>query len=178
MNSPMTLVAEKRYSLDEIYQTYISEELLSYIEKKHPTWSVPNENMWYPKLFSKYKTGSSLVNYLSGDFDCNGKKDQALIVDKGKNILSAVAFLKIDNSFKTVELTEIGPAGEKIEFVLTLYKPGHYKIVDPDLSPSDPKIVNFKCNGVGIGKFNELYEGGRDVFYWDQNQLRSCLIEQ
>jgi hypothetical protein len=179
INSPMsTAVAEKNYSLDEIYQKYISVELLSYLEAKYPTWSVPNENMWYPQLFHKYKTDSSLVNYISGDFDCNGQNDQVLIVDKGKNMLSVVAFLRVGDSFKTVELTEIGPAGEKIEFVLTLYKPGRYQIADPDLGPSDSKIANFKCNGVGIGKFKELYEGGNDVFYWDHNELRSCVIEK
>lgn len=178
MNSPMTSVAEKMYSLDEIYEKYVSKELLSYIEKNHPTWSVPNEHLWYPQLFNKYKTGSSLVNYVSGDFDCNGKKDVALIVDNGKNGLAAVAFLGVDNGFKTVELTEFGRPGEKIEFVLTLYKPGRYNIADPDVGPSDPKIVNFKCTGVGVGKFKELYEGGDDVYYWEQDHLRSCVIEK
>jgi hypothetical protein len=178
MNSYTTIVDDKKYSLDEIYQKYVSNELLSYIKKTHPSWSLPNENRWHPRLFNKYKTDSSLVNYVRGDFDCNGKKDCALILDKGKNGLSAVAFLRVDNSFKTVELTELGVPGEKIEFVLTLYKPGCHHIEDPDLSASDPKIVSFKCNGVGIGKFKELYDGGNDVYYWDQNQLRSCLIEK
>lgn len=177
LNIPMTPVIEEKLSLDEIYQKYVSKELQSYLEKEHPTWSVPNENRWYPKLFNKYKTDSSLVNYISGDFDCNGKRDEIMIVDKGKNVLSVVAFLRVNDSFKTVELTEIGSPGEKIEFVLTLYKPGRYNIVDPDLSPSDSKIANFTCNGAGIGKFKELYDGGNDVFYWNQNQLRSCLIE-
>lgn len=178
MSSPMTSVTEKMYSLDEIYEKYVSKELLSYIEKSHPTWSVPNEHMWYPQLFHKYKTDSSLVNYVSGDFDCNGKKDVVLIVDNGKNGLAVVAFLGVDNGFKTVELTELGRPAEKIEFVLTLYKPGRYNIADPDLGPSDPKIVNFKCNGVGVGKFKELYEGGDDVYYWEQDHLRSCVIEK
>jgi hypothetical protein len=105
MNGPTTSVAEKMYSLDEIYEKYLSKELLSYMEKTHPAWSVPNEHMWYPQLFNKYKTDSSLVNYVSGDFDCNGKKDYALIVDNGKNGLAAVAFLGVGNGFKTVELT-------------------------------------------------------------------------
>ncbi|KAA5549052.1 hypothetical protein F0145_00155 [Adhaeribacter rhizoryzae] len=178
MKSIISEDAQKKYSLDEIYQKYISTELLLFIEKNHPAWSIPNENMWYPQLFNKYKTDSSLVNSIAGDFDCNGQKDQALIVDKGKNSLSAVVFLKVDNSFEAVELTEIGAAGEKIEFVLTLYKPGRYNIIDPDLSPSDLNTVDFKCDGVGIGKFKELYEGGNDVFYWNRNQLQSCLIEE
>jgi hypothetical protein len=72
----------------------------------------------------------------------------------------------------------LGRPGEKIEFDLTLYKPGRYHIADPDLEPSDPKMVNFKCNAVGIGMFKELYEGGDDVYYWEQDHLRSCVIEK
>jgi hypothetical protein len=169
---------EKQYSLDQMYNRYISEELLSYINKSHPTWSVPNQNLWYPQLFDKYKTSNSLVNYIQGDFDCNGKTDYALIVDKGKNILSAVAFLRFNDRYKTVELTELGNAGEKIAFRLKLYKAGHYDIADPDLDPSDPKFVNLKCSGVGIGHFKELYEGGDDVYYWEKGELRSCVIEK
>jgi hypothetical protein len=170
---------EKRYSLDEVYQKYVSDELLKYIGATHPSWSVPNQNLWYPQLFNKYKTNNSLVNYVSGDFDCNGKKDYALILDKGKAGLAAVAFLKTDSSFKTVELTEIGPLkGERIELYLTLYKPGTYNISDPDLHPSDPTYIKFKCSSVGIGTFKELYEGGNDVYYWHQGELQSCVIEK
>jgi hypothetical protein len=169
---------EKQYSLDQMYNSYISEELLSYLDKSHPTWSVPNQNLWYPQLFDKYKTSNSLVNYVQGDFDCNGKTDYALIVDKGKNVLGAVAFLRFNDGYKTVELTELGNPGEKIAFRLKLYKAGHYDIADPDLDPSDPKFVNLKCSGVGIGHFKELYEGGDDVYYWEKGELRSCVIEK
>ena len=178
-NTNRTQFAEKKYSLDEIYHKYISQELLSYMDKTHPTWSVPNQNMWYPQLFNKYKTNSSLVNYIRGDFDCNGKIDHALIVDKGKNDLAVVAFLGVNSSFKTVELTNIAPIeGVKIDFHLTSYPTGRYDIADPDLEPSDDKYVLLKCNSVGVGSFKELYEGGDDVFYWEQDQLRSCLIEK
>ncbi len=170
---------EKIYGLDEIYLRYISKELLSHIEKEHPTWSVPGQNLWYPRLFNKYKTNSSLVNFNQGDFDCNGKTDYALILYKGKNQFAAVAFLRMDAGFKTVELTEIrSPECEKFDFALTLYKPGRYDIADPDLGPSDAKYVNLACSGVGVGMFKELYEGGDDVYYWEGDQLRSCVIEK
>jgi hypothetical protein len=172
-----TPVAQKKYSLDEIYQRYVSEDLLAYLEKTHPAWSVPNQHLWYPQLFNSYKTDSTLVNYVNGDFDCNGKKDHAMILDNGLNRLTTVAFLAEAGGFKTVELTQLSPLeGNKIDFVLSVYKPGRYNITDPDLDPSDPKVVNFKCTGVGIGVFKELYEESDDVFYWDRNQLRSCVI--
>ena len=170
---------EKKHYLDAIYRNYINQELLAYLEKTHPAWSVPNQNRWYPRLFDKYRTNNSLVNFISGDFDCTGSKDYALIVDKGKGGLAAVAFLGDGSSFKTVELTDITPLGEgKIEFVLTLYKPGKYNIIDPDLDPSDPKHITFRCNSVGIGVFEELYEGGDQVYYWTGNELQSCLIDR
>lgn len=53
------------YSLDEMYQQYLNEELHEFLKKEHPIWSVPNKNKWYPGLFQKYKTEYSLVNYNS-----------------------------------------------------------------------------------------------------------------
>jgi hypothetical protein len=178
MQSTLKQFEEKKFSLDEIYEKYISEELQSYLERNHPAWSVPNQNRWYPQLFNKYKTRSSLVNYIQGDFDCNGKMDYALIIDKGNNILGTVAFLRFNKNFKTVELTELGNPNEKINYTLTLYKPGRYDIADPDLNDTDQKYVNLKCSSVGIGYFKELYGGGDDVFYWQQGELRSCMIEK
>ena len=173
----MTPGEGKKYAMDEVYSQYISPELLSYLEKAHPYWSIPDHNQWYPQLFNKYKTDHSLVNYITGDFDCNGKKDHALIVDKGKTGLAAVAFLGQNDSFTTVELTELTQHdGEKIDYLLSLYKPGRYDIDDPDLRPSDPAFVKLKCNSIGIGPFKELYEGGDEVYYWEQNELRSCVI--
>jgi hypothetical protein len=166
-------------SLDHIYIKYINPQLLSYLQKEHPEWTVPKQTLWYPNLFNKYKTDSSLVNYIGGDFNCDGTKDYALIIDKGDQALSAVAFLADNESFKTEELTGLMPReAEKFDFTFKLYKPGRYNLSDPDLRPTDPKYVNLKCPGVGIGSFNELYEGGDDVFYWDKNELRSCLIEE
>lgn len=165
------------YGMDEIYQHYFDQGLQAYIKKTHPIWSIPTQNKWHPQLFNKYKTDSSLVNYISGDFDCNGKKDHALLLDKGKGILAVVAFLSKGDSFSTVELTEnINREGEKIEFVLTLFKPGSYNTIDPDIEPAS-RHVSLKCYGIGIGFFKELYEGGNDVYYWEKDELRSCLIE-
>ncbi len=100
------------------------------------------------------------------------------MLDKGDGRLAAVAFLSKSDSFKTVELTEL-PEDEKdkINWQLALFKPGKYNTADPDLDPKD-RHVNFKCPAIGIGYFKELYEGGRDVYYWDNGELRSCLIDE
>lgn len=165
------------YSMDEIYGKYLSPRLLAYLKNAHPAWSIPNQNKWYPKLFDKYKTGNSLVNYISADFNCDGTKDYALLLDKGKGMLAAVAFLSNNDSLTTVELTEFKQdEEEKINYALTLFSPGRYNTADPDLAPGE-RHVNFKCAAIGIGYFKELYEGGNDVYYWDNNELRSCVIE-
>lgn len=165
------------YSMDEFYEHYLDEDLQVYLLKTHPLWSIPSRNKWYPRLFDKYKTDTSLVNYISADFDCNGEKDHALLLDKGKGVLGVVAFLSKGNSFSTVQLTENGNReGEKIEFALTLFSPGRYDTDDPDIEPG-LRHVTLQCYGIGIGLFKELYDGGNDVYYWEKNELRSCLIE-
>lgn len=179
--SSFTKKESPTYSMDDIYQTYINPQLQDYLKKKHPTWSVPDRSKWYPQLFNKYKTDRSLVNYISEDFDCNGKKDYALLLDKGGGVLAVVAFLSTGTSFTTVELTENinygGHAAEKIEFALTLYKPGKYNTSDPDIA-IEARHINLKCYAIGIGLFEELFEGYNDVFYWDKKELKSCLIKQ
>lgn len=118
------------------------------------------------------------MHYVTEDFDCNGSKDYALILDKGNNTLAAVEFLWEGSSFRIQELTEFPyPKGERIEFLLNLYKPGRYDTEDPDLEPENRRVI-IRCPAVGIGLFRELYEGGRDVYYWENNELRSCLIEK
>jgi hypothetical protein len=137
---------------------------------------MPNQFQWYPQLFAKYKSDSTLVDYISGDFDCNGQKDYALIVEKENAVPAVVLFLRINNSFKTVELTEMKKQ-DNYEVMLTLYKPGKYRIIDPDLKASDPTTVHLKCSAIGLTPFKELYEEPSEVFYWENNELRSCMIK-
>jgi hypothetical protein len=166
------------YSMDEIYENFLSPRLQDHLARAHPLWSVPNQNKWYPKLFDKYKTDSSLVNYISADFNCDGTKDYALLLDKGKGMLAVVAFLSKNDSLTTVQLTEFKQdEGDKINYALTLFRAGKYNTSDPDLAPNE-RHVNLKCAAIGIGYFKELYEGGNDVFYWENGELRSCLIDE
>ncbi len=39
------------YSMDEMYQKFINQQLQDYLKKAYPKWSVPNQNKWYPKFF-------------------------------------------------------------------------------------------------------------------------------
>jgi hypothetical protein len=179
---------EKYFGINDFNRKFINKELLLYLKEKHSNWSIPNQFQWYPQLFARYKTDSSLVSYISGDFDCNGQKDYALIVEKENGVPAVVSFLRMDSTFKTVELGNISKTmtptvstdisqRDKYEVMLTLYKPGRYDIIDPDLGPSNPTFVKLKCNAVGITPFRELYEEGSEVIYWENNKLRSCIIK-
>jgi hypothetical protein len=170
---------EMKISFDAVYQKYLPATLIDYLQKEHPTWSMPNENMWYPQLYKKYKTGNSLANYITGDFDGNQYKDYALLISTDSGSLSVIAFLNDNHTYKTIKLTEVPREGnEKIDYVLTLYQPGKYSSSDPDPGPAHSEIVNFTHPAIGIGRFKELYDGGNDVFYWDKNELKSCLIDK
>jgi hypothetical protein len=116
------------------------------------------------------------VGYIGGDFDCNGQKDYALIVEKENSVPAVVSFLRINNSFKTVELTEMKKQ-DNYEVMLTLFTPGKYRMIDPDLKASDPTTVHLKCSAIGITPFKELYEEPSEVFYWENNELRSCMLK-
>jgi hypothetical protein len=170
---------EKKYIVDDVHAKFLDSKLVDYIQKEHPDWTVPNEIEWYPELFKKYMNDSALVSTVSGDFDGNGNKDCALLIDQGNGKLAAVAFLYDGLRYRTQQLTEITAIEtDKIVSRLILYKPGRYTISDPDLAPGDNRTIHFKHPAIGVGLFKELYEGGDDVYYWDNNELKSCFIDK
>ncbi|HEU4901855.1 MAG TPA: hypothetical protein VFT06_03660 [Flavisolibacter sp.] len=179
MMEPSDSFNEKKDVVDDVHAKFLDSKLVDYLQKEHPNWTVPNEYEWYPELFKKYMSDSALVSTVSGDFDGNGNKDCALLIDQGNGKLAAVAFLYDGLRYRTQQLTEITAIEtDKIVSRLILYKPGRYTISDPDLAPGDNRTIDFKHPAIGVGLFKELYEGGDDVFYWNNNQLKSCFIEE
>ncbi len=164
-------------TMDAVYEKYIPKNLQDYIIKNYPQWSIPERYRWHPNLFDKYRAERSAAPIISDDFNCDGKKDYAVLMDKQKKGLAVMLFLANEQSFTSQVLTEnLVHDVPKIEYVLSVVKPGLYKTIDPDMEgPS--QSVRLLCAGIGIGLFKELYDGGKDVYYIANGELRSCLIE-
>ncbi|HEX8332100.1 MAG TPA: hypothetical protein VF622_05730 [Segetibacter sp.] len=161
-------VNSDRYS-SGIFEQYIDPQLKAYLDNTFKGWTLPAPNRWDTVWFNQYKSDSTLVNYISGDFDCNGMKDYALLFKKANGVLAAYAFLSTDNLFKAAELVDLGKdEGEHIEIGLELLPPGKYNHIDP-VSDEDPPPVTIKCNSVQVLNF----ERAAETFYWEKGKFKS-----
>lgn len=50
------------------------------MEQKLPHWHLMNPNSWENFWFKQYQKDSSLVNYITADFNCDEKMDYALLL--------------------------------------------------------------------------------------------------
>jgi hypothetical protein len=159
----------KQYSRD-IYEQYIEPKLKIYLDKEFNGWTLLTPNRWDTVWFNQYKSESTLVNYISGDFDCNHQKDFALLFHKADDEISAYAFLSSGNSIKAVKLMDLGKdTGEQIEFGIELLPPGKYNNMDPE--SEEAPSVRINCNAVQILSF----EKGAETFYWDNGKVKSIM---
>jgi hypothetical protein len=153
-----------------IYERYIDPQLKNYLNKEFKGWTLPAPNRWDTVWLNQYKSDSTLVNYISGDFDCNQQMDFALLFQKVNGDIVAYAFLSTDNSFKATQLINFGKdTEEQIEFGLELLSPGKYNYMDPE-SDSVPS-VKINCNAVQILNF----EKGAETFYWEKGKVKSIM---
>jgi len=151
------------------YEQYIEPQLKVYLDKTFKGWTLPTPNRWDTVWFKQYKSDSTLVNYVSGDFDCNGTKDYVLLLKKSNGVLGVYAFLSTGSSFKSFEFMDLGKdAGEQIEIGLELLPPGEYNHIDAD-SDEDPPPLKIKCNSVQVLNF----ERAAETFYWEKGKLKS-----
>jgi len=190
ISNTFTKEDRKRYPLEEVYREYVDSALLDYLAKNHPTWSIPGNNMWYPELFKKYKTEGSLVNYVPADFNGDGLKDYALLLHQEKDTFRVVAFLRDGNSFKTEELSRIihqsdrgydshygiNSKRRRMEWHIRIFKPGKYNITDVDIEVEDRRTV-LTLPGIGVGLFQELYDGSMNVHCWMERGFHSWGME-
>ena len=153
----------------DIYERYIDPQLKTYLDKAFIGWHLPPPRRWDTLWFRQYKSDSNLVNYISGDFDCNEKKDYAILFKKASGVIAAFAFLSTGHTFKAVELMDLGKdSGEHIEVGLELLPPGDYNYIEAD-SEEDPLPIRIKCNSVQVLHF----ERAAKTFYWEKGKMNS-----
>jgi hypothetical protein len=153
-----------------IYERYLATELKEYLNNQYKGWTFPAPNRWDTVWFNQYKTDTSLLSYVSGDFDCNERKDYAIIFKKADGFIAAYAFLSRGNYFLPVELMNFGKdEGEQIEIGLEVLPPGVYNYIDADNDEDVLPHVKIKCNSVQILNF----ERAAETFYWEKGKLKS-----
>lgn len=169
VNIPLIRKTKSEASQNDI-SNFIDKQLVAYLDTNFNGWTMPEPNRWDTIWFNQYKNDGNFVNYVTGDFDCNNKKDYVLLFKQANSSIVAYSFLSKRNSFQSFQLFDFGTDNdEMIEYGLELLPPGIYSYMDPesDEAPS----VSIKCNAVQILYF----EKGAETFYWEKGKLQSIM---
>lgn len=156
---------EKQYD-SSVYASYIPVSLKEYLDKELTGWSIPAPAKWESYWFNQYKKDSSLVNFLTSDFNCDGKKDYALILREKKGTLSSYAIVSNATGFSKYKLEDLGEEMDKIGTGLELILPAI--IHHTDDSDGEPPSLQLKCSAIQIIWFEQAAR----TFYWEKNKFK------
>lgn len=150
---------------EEIYKEYIPQKLAVFLSKEMPSWKIPAPDRWDKYNFNEFKTSNNLVNFVSGDFNCDKQTDYALILADEQEQLSIWVFFSKKNSFEKIKLDDFGGSSEQIYFGLSILEPGTYK------NDWTPKPVKINCQAI-----EEIYfEKASVAYYWDKGKFKSII---
>lgn len=148
----------------KVYSSYIPESVNNYITTSLPDWSLPDPESWDKYWWDYYKKEKTLVNFISGDFNCDHKTDHALILTDKKGNTGAWALLAKDSSYESAKLEQIDKEPGMIGIGLEILEKGK----QGDLNGDKPRTVNVKCEGVTI----VFFEKAAHSWYWEKGKLK------
>jgi hypothetical protein len=151
-----------------IYDDYLPSRLVAYVRRSLPDWKLPDPSAWEKYWFDQYTKDKSLVNFISGDFNCDGATDHALVLLHQKGDIGAWAFLARDSSFEKTKLDQFEHLSSGlIEIGLELLEKGEHGHLGEDGEMAKPAIV--KCEGVTV----IFFEKAARSYYWEKGKLKA-----
>ena len=148
-----------------VYTRYVPVELLAHLSKSLPAWKIPDPSSWEKHWWDQYKTDSTLVNYLYGDFNCDGNKDYSMVLTDSKNNIGAWAFLAKGGTFENVKLDEFENISGIIGCGLIPLSAGKHG----DLNVEDLNYrVDVKCPGITV----IFFEKAARSYYFENGKLK------
>ncbi len=163
-----TVISDKNESYappafdESIYKDYIPQKLAAFLAEEMPDWKIPAPDKW-GYWFNEFKTSNNLVNFVSGDFNCDKRADYALILADKQENLSIWVFFSKKNNFEKIKLDDFGDISEEINFGLSVLEPGTIK------NDWTPKPVKINCQAI-----EEIYfEKASIAYYWDKGKFKT-----
>jgi hypothetical protein len=153
-----------------VYDEYFTSEIKKFLKDSMNEWTVPNPDEWDNLWFQTYRNPASLVNYITGDFNCDNKRDYAvLLADKSKAI-SAWVIQSNNSGFTKIKLEDCGTFENHIQVGLELIDPGKLDYIDPEKDGVLKPII-LKCPAIQV----EYFESAATTYYWNKNKYSSAV---
>ena len=147
-----------------IYSQYISAEVMRLINHHLPQWYLPAPGNWDAFWFKEYKKDSVLVNYITGDFNCDGKKDYSLLLANAKEGFAVWVLQSAKETYEAIKLVEFGQMERPVEVGLQFTEVGELNYLYENAE--DVKSVTLKCPAISVLYF----EKAAVTYYWENGK--------
>lgn len=151
-----------------IYDHHLPAELKNYLSANLQDWKLPEPTEWDALWFQNYRSTNSLVNFISGDFNCDAQKDYTLLLSNKRDSSLAVWIIHSgNNGLTSIKLDEYGKPDNHIQLGLELVEAGNLNYIDPDMD--DTKSIKLECPAIQV----VFFEKGATTYYWDKDKYSS-----
>lgn len=148
-------------------KSIIPIEVETYIKSKLSGWFLAPSETWDDTSFRKYYSDTSQINYISEDFNCDGKIDYSLILKDSSDNVSIIEITSFDGHYYHQELERLNNyRHKKLDFGLQKIPPG------PIHHPSGPPPTLVPCGA--IQKFFTNRDS-KKIFYYDDDGKQVVL---
>lgn len=149
-----------------VYEQKISKQVLSLLKNSLPEWELPHPSLWDKFWFNSYMKNGNLVNYISGDFNCDDIIDYAFILQNKQKEIAIWVLQSEGAKFLTIKLLPIGKV-PRIEIGIEKQKKGIISYIDPqnETMPS----ISLKCEAITVISFEKAAE----TYYWKNGHYKS-----
>ncbi|HSU29233.1 MAG TPA: hypothetical protein VLJ68_12690 [Chitinophagaceae bacterium] len=146
----------------DVYSKYLPPTFRAYVTDYVTGWTIPKENAWEKYWWDQYKKDKSLVNYVSGDFNCDNKTDYSMILTDPRGAVAAWVFMAKGNDFEKTMLEQADIEEGPIAIGIDLLKKGK----QGDMITN--KTADIKCDGVSI----VFFERAQHSYYWEKGKFK------
>lgn len=158
--------AQTSRPIDGVYNKYISPTVLSLITQKLPEWRLPAPSSW-EVYWDQYKKDSTLVNYVSSDFNGDLKPDYAFILKNSKKIFAVWVLQSKGKNYQAIKLYQLTQDQLPLEIGIELLPKGDLNY----LNLEQDKFGHVKLRNSAIQVV--FFEQAAEAYYWEKDKYRS-----
>lgn len=151
-----------------IYDTYLPAGVKTYLATHLQDWQLPHPEMWDALWFQSYKKPDALVNLISGDFNCDGQSDYALLLSyKKDSTIGTWIIQSAEAGYNPIKLEAFEKPEDHIQLGLELIEQGMLNYIDPDADTT--RSLKLACPAVQVTYF----EKGATAYYWNKGEYNT-----
>lgn len=149
----------------QVYKRVVPASVLALLADKLPGWQFSDPVRYENWQFNTYAKANSLINYLSGDFNCDTIPDYALILEHTGLPLTAWVLQSQKESYVAIKLAEISEAETYVDAAIELHPQGSIaRAYHPE---EDTPLITLPCDAIELLKL----EVSSQLYCWQDGKF-------